>query len=447
MKLTFQLTKKEISEYVWRQTRPFIFLFLVLSAVRMLSVLFSAGGLTSYEFTRSIAEAVAPLVVAGVIGTVITYRTFMKKLTELGFLKERTYIVEDGTLYFDGTNGRLRCADYPDVIRTKSLLLLRKKQGKGLGSVYVYLIFPLRAFSDEAEILRFLRHFREGGPAGNGSTDIGADTGLLLASEACGEAYGKDEISMQNGRDSVFSEAGFEAAVFNYRFSTDEEAWLRYYTQAGPYLVPRSNPGKWANGLLYVFTLAAFITLPATLVPLFQIGKGSMAAGLLVSSLLPILLLGFFSFMFQTNRFSVRLKQKLGWVWNVAVGEWRYALFDDHIRVYHKAEAFDMAWNQFAQWAETEELYLLIHPGTGKWEAGSMLFLPKAEVKTPEEAARLPAFFEAHGIPKAETKPTRREKERRLILIIILLLVIAYTLLNAGFTYIVMPAFYGKFGV
>lgn len=357
--IKFSLTEQELMEFseklfkVTIYCRRKIWLLSMFPIILGISVVPFLVSFFLYSFIGGEEVFWAPLfiVVFLVVWFVLTYpRTLYRGFERAGFLKERAYRIQDGLLYYNGTETITPCCLYTHTYRTRKLILV----GRELSKDNMMLIpIPKRCFEGEEEIDAFLDNFRNPVQA-------------QVKEHPCGGA-------------------------FNYYFTLDPDSWVHIYTQMTQLDRTADSTSRRASILVLmimsvagvIYSIIHALVFHRYIMIFFMICFAG-AASRLVLHTRRTYDEAHYRKMFEKNKLPVN-----------GAGNWEIAFMEDKIRILSQETLYDCKWSGFNRLAETADTFFLLH--TQKAVQSNVLPVPKWLFKSREEQEGFAAFCVRHG--------------------------------------------------
>ena len=345
--LKFTLTKSEISELSLRLAMDCI--LMTKTIWLFLALLVFVPSMMSPSADLSLAEVLRILLGnAGLYGTIILayavmrYLGFSRFCKKNGFLEERVYRLEHGSLIYQGDGSSLDGSRFTNVSETGRLLLLKRPVSK---NSFQFFVFPKRIFDsreDMQELLAYLQKpqsFYEEPPADTGQAD----------------------------------------GQYHFSFSLTVDDFAHVYTQVVRIIRNQSPSLLNARTLLFLVIPLAFLISSCVDMMI----NGDLVTGILFMS---AGILGLVYLLFKTTEVREDTYRKLIRGKRLPVNEsgmWDMLFAGDIIRLKHDQDTFQRQWDTYTNLFETIDTYFLVRINGKRVE--QYVFLPKWAFRDQEE--------------------------------------------------------------
>lgn len=402
--LKFTLTKSEVSELALRLSMDCILMtkaiWLGLALLAFLpSMLIPSRDLTMGTVIRILLGNISICGAIILTYAAMRYISFCRFCRKNGFLKERVYRLDHGSLTYLEDNSSMHCSHFTSVTETGRLLLLKRPISKGSFQFYV---FPKRIFDGREDIQEFLAYFRNPQPACREPAD-----GPPQQAEA-GTAY--------------------DDSWMNLLFSLNDDEFAHVYTQVVR-IVRNQNPSV-INARTLLFLVIPLAFLGSTVFEMMM--SGDIITGILFMG---AGIMGLIYLMLKTTEIREETYRKLIRGKRLPVnesGKWDMVFTCQNIYLKHDQDSFERKWDVYTHLYETIDNYFLVRINGKRVE--QYVFVPKWALMDQEQKDHFLGICGANGlhkqyvyIPEAEDpEGTSARLRRRNILMV------SFTLLLFG---------------
>lgn len=380
--LKFTLTKSEVNELALRLTTDCILMtktiWLGLALLVFLpSIVFSIAGIPQPGAIHILVSNLSICGACVLFYAVTRYLGFCRFCKKNGFLEERVYRLEHGSLTYMGDGSSLHGSHFTLSAETRRLLLLKRPLSKGSFQFYV---FPKRIFDSPDDILAFLSYFQnpqsfyeEAFPGSVPQDDSDAVTQAATGTTSATAAPTASPTVSATASPTDFSTVSPAASadgLYRFSFSLTEDDFAHVYTQVVRIVRNHSSLLSLRTLLLLVIPLA-FLT--STVIDMmingdFITGALFMSAGIMG---LVYLLLKTTEIREDTYRKLIRSKR-------LPVNEsgmWDMQFSDEGVHLKHDRDTFKRQWGTYTNLYETIDTYFLVRISGKRVE--QYVFLPK----------------------------------------------------------------------
>ncbi len=368
--LKFTLTKSEVYNLALRLTLDCIIMTKAIWLGLALLVFLPSMIISSVELSLAVAARII-LGNFSIIGAVILFYAIVRYLgfcrfcIKNGFLNEREYRLEHGSLTYQGDGSSLHGAHFSTVSETGRLLLLKRSISKGSFQFYV---FPKRIFDSREDMQEFLNYLQNPQP-------------FYEADPSGPDQHGGDEAVCGDGQ-------------YHFSFSLTVDDFAHVYTQVVR-IVRNQNPSV-LNVRTLLFLVIPLAFLASTCIDMIR--GGDLITGIL---LMGAGILGLVYLLLKTTEIREDTYRKLIRSRRLPVNEsgmWDMQFSNGEIRLQHDQDTFKRQWQTYTNLFETIDTYFLVRINGKRVE--QYVFLPKWAFRDQAQQEGFLNLCKANGLEK-----------------------------------------------